>query len=210
MSSTDSNWIRYSQLAASSERIQDYERYQGDLYLHDDWKKAEFILPDQSKILVDSVKLNLLRGQVEIHAEGKHLGIRGSQYDQFTFLDDIERAISYKSKHYFFVDGVRLPGIVKSMEVGDYGVIVAYDSGVRQVSRENALMIESLKKDIVRVTKLRFIEKDGALTRIKSKKDLHRFFNNSKEIKNYIKKNKLSHKEEADIAQVLLHFQSNG
>ena len=82
---------------------------------------------------------------------------------------------------------------------------MSYKPEVRNVSQENPLMLGELKKDLVRVTKFRFIEKDGLLTRIKSKKDLHKFFNSEKTIKNYISKNKLSHKNEDDIAKVVAY-----
>ena len=104
-----------------------------------------------------------------------------------------------------FNEGERLPGLIKTIEVGEYTVLVSYKPEVRNVSQENPFMLGELKKDRVRVTKLRFIEKDGQLTRIKSKKDLQKFFNAKKSIKKYISANKLSHKEEHDIAQVIAH-----
>lgn len=207
---TDSNWIRYSQITAKSQRIYDTERFQGDIYLFDNWRSAEFTLPDDSKIIVDSVKLNLLRGNVEVSLGGKHLAIRGSQYNSFTFNDFSDKDVVYKSKHYYFMNGNRLPGIIKTIDVGDYSVLVAYDSGVRKLSQENPLMIDKLKKDLVRVTKLRYIEKDGELSRIKNKKDLLKYFKSKKRIKEYISENKISHKEEDDIVQVLSFAQKNG
>jgi len=204
----DSNWIRYTSLSAQSKRIYDHKLYQGDVYLYDGWKAAEFILPDESKVFVDSVKLNLLRGHVEINLRGKHLQLRGSQFNSFMF-SDVQPIATFKSKHYYFDKGDRLPGIIKTINVGDHTVLVSYKAEVRNVSKENPLMLEKLKKDIVRVTKLRYIEKDGALTRIKSKKDLHKFFGSKKDIKQFISKNKLSHKEEDDIAEVLV-FATNG
>lgn len=201
----DANFINYSNLSLQSKRIYDTDIYQGDIYLHDDWKSAEFTLPDESIVEVDSVKLNLLRGHVEIQRAGEHLQLYGSMYDSFRFMDEADMPVSYKSKHYFFNEGERLPGLIKTIAVGDYSVLVSYKPEVRNVSQENPFMLGELKKDRVRVTKLRFIEKDGQLTRIKSKKDLHKYFNSEKSIKKYISSNKLSHKEEHDIAQVIAH-----
>ncbi len=201
----DANFINYSNLSLQSKRIYDTDIYQGDIYLHDDWQPAEFKLPDESTVGVDSVKFNLLRGHVEIHRAGEHLQLYSSMFDSFKYMDKTDKPVSYKSKHYYFYEGNRLPGLVKTIEIGDYSVLVSYKPEVRNVSEENPLMLGELKKDRVRVTKLRFIEKDGALTRIKSKKDLQKFFNSDKSIKSYISKNKLSHKEEDDIAKVLAY-----
>lgn len=199
----DANFINYSNLSLQSKRIYDTDIYQGDIYLHDDWKPAEFTLPDESTVEVDSVKFNLLRGHVEIYRAGEHLQLYSSMFDSFKYME--KKDVLYKSKHYFFNEGERLPGLIKTIEIGDYSVLVSYKPEVRNVSEENPLMLGELKKDRVRVTKLRFIEKDGALTRIKSKKDLQKFFNSDKSIKSYISKNKLSHKEEDDIAKVLAY-----
>lgn len=201
----DANFINYSNLSLQSKRIYDTDIYQGDVYLHDDWKSAEFTLPDESTVEVDSVKFNLLRGHVEIYRAGEHLQLYGSMFDSFKFMEEADLPIKYKSKHYFFNEGERLPGLIKTIAVGDYSVLVSYKPEVRNVSQENPFMLGELKKDRVRVTKLRFIEKDGQLTRIKSKKDLHRFFDSAKSIKKYISSNKLSHKEEHDIAQVIAY-----
>ena len=203
--SQDANFITYTNLALQSKRIQDTDIYQGDIYLHEDWKPAKFTLPDESEIEVDSVKFNLLRGHVEIYRTGDHLQLNNGMFDSFRFMTKTDMPVSYKSKHYFFDDGERLRGLIKAIEIGDYSVLVSYKPEVRNVSQENPLMLGELKKDLVRVTKFRFIEKDGLLTRIKSKKDLHKFFNSDKTIKNYISKNKLSHKNEDDIAKVLAY-----
>ena len=201
----DANFINYSNLSLQSKRIYDTDIYQGDVYLHDDWKPAEFTLPDESTVEVDSVKFNLLRGHIEIYRSGEHLQLYGSMFDSFKFMEEADLPINYKSKHYFFNEGERLPGLIKTIAVGDYSVLVSYKPEVRNVSQENPFMLGELKKDRVRVTKLRFIEKDGQLTRIKNKKDLLRFFNSAKNIKKYISNNKLSHKEEHDIAQVIAY-----
>ena len=71
-------------------------------------------------------------------------------------------------------------------------------------------MIDKLKKDVVRVTKMKYIEKDGVLKRIKSKKDLLKYFGSQKEIKNFMSEHNLSHKEEEDIARVIAFAESNG
>ena len=84
--SKDSNWISYSRITSQSKRIYDNELYQGDVYLSDQWQSAEFILPDDSKIIVDSLKLNLLRGHVEVFLQGKHLQLRGSQFNSLSSL----------------------------------------------------------------------------------------------------------------------------
>ena len=68
-------------------------------------------------------------------------------------------------------------------------------------------MVSEMKKDRVHVVKLRYIEKDGELVRIKSKKDFENYFQSKKEIKKFIRKNKLSHKKEYDIAEALNYFQ---
>ncbi len=199
----DANFINYANLSLESTRIYDQDIYQGDVYLNDDWKSAEFTLPDESSVKVDSVKVNLLRSHVEIYRLGEHLQLYGSMFDSFQFDEKVDMPVVYKSKHYYFDDGERLPGLIKTINVGEYSVLVSYKPEVRNISQENPLMLGEMKKDLVRVTKLRFIEKDGLLTRIKSKKDLLRFFGSKKTIKNYISKNKLSHKEEEDIAKVL-------
>ena len=209
VSNTDSNWLRYTQLTSRSRTVQDEDRFQGNLYLYDEWKQAEFELPDETNLIVDSVKFNLLRNQIEIFLKGSHMALEGSKFNSLQFVGEDQNA-TYKSKHYYFDDGKRLPGIVKEITVDGHGVLVAYASGIRQVSKENPLMIDKLKKDVVRVTKLKYIEKDGVLKRIKSKKDLLKYFGSEKEIKNFMSDNKLSHKNEEDIARVIAFAVSNG
>ena len=199
---TDSNWINYSAISAESKRIYDHDVFQGDVYLFEEWSQAEFTLPNDATMVVDSVKLNLLRGHIEIYRDGIHLQLSNSSFNSFKFLAE-PPSISYKSKHYYFQDGDRLKGIIKTEEVGDYAVLVSYKPDVRTVSKDNPFMISRLDKDKVRITKLRFIEKDGVVTRIKKKKDLTNFFSTNKSVKNFISKHKLSHKEEGDIAKVI-------
>jgi len=196
--------VNFSQVRKYTERVKDHEVYRGDVYLKDEWVPAEFELNGNDRIVVDSVKLNTLRGAVEIHQDGQHLVIDNKMYRSFTFFEKYRFPTTFKYTHYYFVDGNRLPGIIKVIDLGDYSVLVAYDSAIQQVSgAKNPLMLEKLKKDKIRLTKLRYIEKDGALTRIKSKKDFHKFFDESKQMKNYISRNKLSHKEEEDIARAV-------
>lgn len=199
---TDSNWINYTAISAESKRVYDHEVFEGDVYLFEEWVAAEFILPNDGTLKLDSVKLNLLRGHIEIYRDGIHLQLANSSFNSFKFLTE-PSSISYKSKHYYFQDGDRLRGIIKTVEVGDYAVLVSYKPDVRTVSKENPFMISRLDKDKVRITKLRYIEKDGVLTRIKKKKDLSNFFGSDKSVKNFISKNKLSHKEEGDIVKVV-------
>ena len=203
--SVESNWISYSQIQLETKRILDSDRFQGDLYLEDNWKHAVFALSSKDSVVIDSVKLNLLRGRVEIFIDGQHLEIDNQHYESFMFLDNTDATFRYR--HYYYYDGNRLPGIIKVLDAGEYNVIVSYDPELRQISKENPFMLGEMKKDRVRITKLRFIERDGELSRIKSKKDFEKYFG-MKSIKKYISKNKLSHKDENDIAAVLKHFQT--
>lgn len=200
---TTDGLMTFSQVRKYTERVQDHEIYKGTVYLEDEWMPAEFELNGNDKIIVDSVKLNTFRGAVEINHKGQHLVIDNKMYRSFRFLGNDRFPTSFKYTHYYFADGDRLPGIIKVVDLGDYSVLVAYDSALQEVSKENPLMLEKLKKDKVRLTKLRYVEKDGVLTRIKSKKDFYNFFDGSKRMKTYISRNKLSHKDEEDIARAV-------
>jgi len=83
-------------------------------------------------------------------------------------------------------------------------VIVAYIASVRNDSDKNPLMMESLKKDKVVLHKHRYIEKDGVLSRIKSKKDFKKFFKPYPDVLKYISSEKLNHKDEEDIAKAVM------
>lgn len=207
VSSTESNWIDYSQIQVITKRVSDDERFQGDLYYHDNWRNAVFELSSKDSVRVDSVKFNLLRGRAEMMIKGEHLEIDNRDYESFFFLD--EREAVFKYKHYYYYEGDRLPGVIKVMEAGDYSVIIAYDPELREISKENPFMLGEMKKDRVRITKMRFIEQDGELTRIKSKKDLDKYFKSKSSMRKYISKNKLSHKSEYDIAHALMAFQES-
>ena len=53
-----------------------------------------------------------------------------------------------------------------------------------------------------------YISKDGKLVRIKKKKDLYKVFTKQqKKMKYYIKKNKLSHKDEGHLVLMALYYQ---
>ncbi len=205
--SRESNWISYTNIKMITKKVLDEQRFQGDLYLFKEWKSAYFDLPDGSKTLIDSVKLNLLRNAVEILVDGEHLEIENREFDSFQWVDDPNSEFKYR--HYYYYKGQRLPGIIKVIELDDYGVLVAYHTAIREVSKENPLMIDKLRKDYVRVTKQRFIESGGELFRVKSKKDLVDYFKSDKNIKKYISKNKLSHKKEDDIANIIAYYASN-
>ncbi len=201
----DSNFITYERIATQTIKVYDHILYNGNVYLHDDWKRAEFTLADGNKITMDSIKLNLFRGKVNTSENGQYMELKGSQFDSFRFIGSDDRAV-YKSKHYYFVDGVRIPGIIKELNVDDqYNVLVAYKPELRKKSQDNPLMLDKLKKDVVRITKLKYIEKDGELIRIKNKKDLLNFFKGAKDVKKYMSKNKINPKNEEDIVKVLLH-----
>lgn len=207
ISSTESNWIDYSQIQVLTKRVSDEERFQGDLYYHDNWRNAVFELSSKDSVRVDSVKFNLLRGRAEMMIKGEHLEIDNRDYESFFFLDELEAVFKYK--HYYYYEGNRLPGVIKVMEAGDYSVIIAYDPELREISKENPFMLGEMQKDRVRITKMRFIEQDGELTRIKSKKDLDKYFKSKSSMRKYISKNKLSHKSEYDIAQALMVYQES-
>ena len=203
--SVASNWISYSQIKLETKRLRDEDRFQGDLYSDKDWKHAVFALSSKDSVVIDSVKFNLLRGRVEIFVDGQHLEIDNQHFEAFSFLDDMNS--TYKYRHYYYHDGNRLPGIIKILKAGEYNVIVAYDPELRQISKENPFMVSEMKKDRVRVVRMRYIEKDGELVRIKTKKDFEGFFKSKKGSKKYIKKNKLNHKKEYDIAEALHYYQ---
>jgi len=199
------DFLVFSQVKTVTTRVMDKEVYKGNIHLYDNWRYATFHHSDFKDVAVDSVKLNIFRGEVEIYQGGQFLTLDNKEFDSFDFgYDDGDFKALYKTKHYYFDNDVRLPGIIKVIELGDYSVIVAYISSVRKDSDKNPLMMESYKKDKVVLHKHRYIEKDGVLSRIKSKKDFKKFFSDYPSAMKLISSQKLNHKEEGDIARAVL------
>lgn len=207
----DGDFLVFTQVKSVTTKVMDKERYKGNIYLYDNWRFATFHHSEHSAVSVDSVKLNIFRGEVEVFQNDQYLTLDNREFDSFDFgYDDGDFKALYKTKHYYFDNDVRLPGIIKVIELGEHSVIVAYVSSVRNDSEKNPLMMESLKKDKIVMHKHRYIEKDGVLFRIKNKKDFKKFFSDRPDIQKFISSQKLNHKHEGDIAKAVVEAYGAG
>lgn len=191
-------------IALSNSEDVGYE-IKGSPYLYEGWQQM-LVRLGWSDIILDSVKYNIDRQALEVLLNNEFKIINSQYLDYFRVLSVPEDSnYIFKAKHFFFHNGKKLPGIVKSYEVGEHQVLETNEIFVRRPDDSSKpYSAEELTANEIKIRSKLFLEYDGLLTPIRRAKDLQKYFGeDQKEVKAFMKSNDLDADQFGDVVKVV-------
>jgi hypothetical protein len=176
----------------------------GSFYIDDTWKKSNVGLKSGTVIKNLLVRYDLEYDLLEVKLSDNLKVVPLRKLDYYRIIDQSSGNVFRNCDVYFFEDGTALSGICRVITEGYYGGIVKYTYNIKEPTYVPALDMGDQREKIL-VRENLFLTKDNVLFELPSRKrDFYSFFINPDiDIKSYMKKNHLHHKDPADLERIL-------
>ncbi|MEQ9426829.1 MAG: hypothetical protein RJQ09_20570 [Cyclobacteriaceae bacterium] len=185
------------------------DEIKGPRYLDENWASGTLTVAlgtHRQDISFDMIRYHIENDLVEVYHEDQILGAEGkavkrmditdfSTGDKRSFirLEDIE---TYSSED--------KTGMCELLADGDVKLIRTFDVEIQEANYDAALDVGE-KEDKMIILSQTYLVKGGLFIKVKGKGDLISLLDDV-DIKGYMKKNKLSHKNESDLAQIIDYY----
>jgi len=183
-----------------------YSSVEGSPYLYSDWKNGS--VKDRNGVLSENlmIKYDSYRDEVQFLKDGRTFVIEPANASEFhfTILDENSNAIERLTfKNGFTIDGFTLLNYFQVLYEGKITYLKKIKANYLEENVTSYGTNEQVKK-FVR-TELEFMIRDGKVLLIgRNRKDfLSNFSDQESQIKSFIKTNKLSIKNDKDLAEIL-------
>ncbi|MBR9997792.1 MAG: hypothetical protein KFF73_02420 [Cyclobacteriaceae bacterium] len=183
----------------------------GNFYVDDSWKKSNIRLKSGTEIKNMLVRYDLEYDMLEVKLSGNTKVVPLRKLDHYRVIEQNETIVFRNCDVYAFEDGTELAGICRVIDEGYYGGIIKYTYHIKDATYVPALDMGDQNDKIIIKQNL-FLTKDNILYRIPSRKrEFYSFFiNPGLDIKSYMVKNHLNHKEPEDLEKILKFINKKG
>lgn len=176
----------------------------GSYYIDDTWRKCNVGLKSGTVIKNLLVRYDLEYDMLEVKLSDNLKVVPLRKLDYYRIIDQVSDNVFRNCDNYLFEDGTALSGICRVITDGYYGSIVKYTYNIKEPTYVPALDMGDQREKIL-VRENLFLTKDNVLFKLPvRKKDFYAFFlNPGMDVKSYMKKNNLNHKDPADLEKIL-------
>lgn len=182
----------------------------GDVYMNSDWSVADLTLYNDTELKDLRVRLDLSKNEFEINHDGKVKVLEGTRVKNFSLLSaQTGKRETFQNAKTFKVDGVPIIGFLRAVDATDQMQLVGKTDLKLIQAAYVAALDAGTKKDKLVKRETYFFAKNSNLYEVlpNANKFSAQFGENSDEVKEFIKSNKLSLKNE-DHLRALLGFLS--
>lgn len=179
----------------------------GNYYIEENWKKGNIILKSGTEIKNQLIRYDLEYDLLEVKLSENLKVVPLRKLNYYRIIDQ-QNSNNYRNCDvYSFQDGTSLSGICQVIEDGYYGAIIKYSYSIKEATYVPALDMGKEDDEII-IKKYPFLTKNKIIYKIPNgKKDFCAFFINPEvDIKSYMSKNRLNHKNQEDLARILAYI----
>jgi hypothetical protein len=185
----------------------------GSVYLNEEWKEATVNLKKAtlgiSQLTGINIKLDLKTNTVELKTDKDVKVLVGSNVESFSWMNDLQsEEVRFINCDKFSFDGTKLQGFGRVVAEGSKISLIEHHY-LEFVAADYNLALDVGSKDhkYVKRDKLYFLKNNQLIPANKKSVEIA-MADKKKEVREYAKEQKLSFKEEQDLAALIEHYNS--